>query len=63
MGLFVQNPFGFFYAHLSLHTKEEVEVLKKLTKKAMSMTEEQYRDFIVELEVEAYRRAKESMET
>lgn len=51
-----------FYAHLSQHTKEEVEVLKKLAEKSMSMTEEQYRDFIVHLEIEAYRKARESME-
>lgn len=44
-----------FYAHLSEHTKEELEVLKKLAKKSMSMTEERYQQFIVELEVEACR--------
>jgi hypothetical protein len=44
-----------FYAHLSEHTKEELEVLEKLAEKSMTMTEEQYRDFIVQLEVEAYR--------
>jgi len=52
-----------FYAHLWEHTREEIEVLKKLAKKTMSMTEEQYRDFVTHIEVEAYRRVKESMET
>jgi hypothetical protein len=42
--------------------KKEAEVLKKLAKKTVSMTPEQYRAFIVHLEVEAYRRAKASIE-
>ena len=45
-----------FYEHLKEHTKEEIEVLKKLAEKSMTMTEEQYRDFVVHLEVEAYRK-------
>ena len=48
-----------FYAHLSQHSKEEVELLRKLSQKTLGMTSEQYREFLLELECEAYRRARE----
>jgi len=50
-----------FYAHLSGHTKEEVEILKKLSEKTKNMTSEQYRKFLTNLECESYARARESI--
>lgn len=41
------------YEHLSGHTKEEVEVLKRL--KTPEMTEEEYKEFLTNLELETYR--------
>lgn len=52
-----------FYAYLSQHSKEELELLKKLAKKTLNMTAEQYDDFIVNLEIETYRSSKQSPET
>ena len=52
-----------FYDHLSQHSREELETLKKLAETTINMTSEQYAEFLLELECEAYRRAKESMET
>ena len=49
-----------FYAHLSQHSKEEIELLKKLSQKSLDMTSEQYEEFILELECESYARARES---
>jgi hypothetical protein len=49
-----------FYAHLSQHSKEEIELLRKLSQKTLGLTSEQYREFLLELECEAYRRARES---
>ena len=50
-----------FFEHLKHHTTEELEVLKKLAKKTLSMTEEQYSLFLTNLECESYARARESI--
>lgn len=51
-----------FNAHLSQHSREEIETLRKLSQEALKMTAEEYKKFLRELECEAYRRAKESIE-
>jgi len=51
-----------FYEHLSEHTIEEVQLLKKLSKKTMKMTTEEYKDFFRNLEIESYQRAKQAIE-
>jgi hypothetical protein len=49
-----------FSGHLSQHSKKDVELLGKLSQKTLDMTSEQYREFTLEPECEAYRRARES---
>ena len=45
-----------FYEHLSSHTREEVEFLKKLAEKELNMTEEEWEEMnweIVRLSIQA----------
>ena len=45
-----------FYEHLSSHTKEEVELLKKIAEKELNMTEEEWEEMnweIVKLSIQA----------
>lgn len=52
-----------FYTHLSEHTIEEVELLKKLGKKTMKMTSEELRAFVSALDLESYRLVQQVEET
>lgn len=44
-----------FYEHLLEHTRDEVELLRKLSEKTRDMTTAEYDDFFLNLEVETYR--------